>query len=318
MHEIDRLHAESDRQAATAIAERQKQELRNAELTGRNAATESSLVQRQEELAQLWKQLLTAEKALGTAEAVAAQERDQRETAELRAGKTESDIIALHAQFEDARKVQATASDNVVAEVVMLTRFLRDQNAASMAAQTARDAAEKRLARRDSENAELVQKMQQQALEASAAQAARNAAETRLARQQRESDQLSSNSRQQGLAIEASETARVAAERRLANRFDEIARLTTMLSEAAGRSGTSEINANWFRDVMQVSQTFPNWWAIMPEKWQRKREHARYLSTKLFDAQQYLENNPDVAGFDIDPVLHYILHGMNEGRKWTR
>ena len=34
----------------------------------------------------------------------------------------------------------------------------------------------------------------------------------------------------------------------------------------------------------------------------------------LFDPVSYLENNPDVALAGIDPILHYLLHGGEEGR----
>lgn len=36
--------------------------------------------------------------------------------------------------------------------------------------------------------------------------------------------------------------------------------------------------------------------------------------SKLFDASWYLENNPDVACSNIDPILHYIKYGANENR----
>jgi hypothetical protein len=33
------------------------------------------------------------------------------------------------------------------------------------------------------------------------------------------------------------------------------------------------------------------------------------------DSVYYLRENPDVARAGIDPVLHYVLHGENEGRR---
>ncbi len=39
----------------------------------------------------------------------------------------------------------------------------------------------------------------------------------------------------------------------------------------------------------------------------------------LFDTNYYLEQNPDVAESDIDPIMHYTLYGAKEGRspaKW--
>jgi hypothetical protein len=54
----------------------------------------------------------------------------------------------------------------------------------------------------------------------------------------------------------------------------------------------------------------------MPAKWRRKREKIRYLRRGLFNSDSYLANNPDVAAFGMDPMVHYIFHGMEEGRTW--
>ena len=40
--------------------------------------------------------------------------------------------------------------------------------------------------------------------------------------------------------------------------------------------------------------------------------------TGPFDSEWYLENNPDVKEAGIDPLLHYSLHGLNEGRSPVR
>src|SRR5690606_36666725 len=34
----------------------------------------------------------------------------------------------------------------------------------------------------------------------------------------------------------------------------------------------------------------------------------------MFDAEWYLEHNPDVAGTGLDPALHYVRYGAAEGR----
>lgn len=44
--------------------------------------------------------------------------------------------------------------------------------------------------------------------------------------------------------------------------------------------------------------------------------HALVLDKSgLFDKAYYLQHNPDVAGSDLDPLLHYVLHGAFEGRR---
>src|SRR5688572_8717114 len=38
------------------------------------------------------------------------------------------------------------------------------------------------------------------------------------------------------------------------------------------------------------------------------------LKSGLFDEEYYLRRNSDVATAEVDPVLHYLLHGASEGR----
>lgn len=44
------------------------------------------------------------------------------------------------------------------------------------------------------------------------------------------------------------------------------------------------------------------------------RQMARLKSLGLFDPEAYLAAHPDVAADDRDPLRHYILHGLEEGR----
>lgn len=210
----------ADRTLATQLGKLHDQQVRNAELAGRAATAESALVQRQEELSQLWSQLLAAEKAAAVAEAKAAQ----------------------------------------------------------------------------------------------GATAAQDAVERALARQAQEHEQLQARLQKQEAAARAAESSRAQAEQKLAVRFDEIARLTSFLAEEGARSTAAAANTEWLRSMMNMAASFPRWWAIMPDAWRRKREHARYRRSGLFDAERYLDTYPDVAAHGMDPVRHYILHGISEGR----
>ena len=111
------------------------------------------------------------------------------------------------------------------------------------------------------------------------------------------------------------EQSRSVVEQRLRTRFDEVAKLTAMLAEETGRVSTSEADAEWLANMARVSQAFPNWWAVLPKHLRRHQEHARYKLAGLFDASKYREMYSDVAESGIDPVRHYILHGMKEGRQ---
>jgi hypothetical protein len=106
-------------------------------------------------------------------------------------------------------------------------------------------------------------------------------------------------------------------ERQLATRFDELARLTAILSEESCRADASKGHLEWLLEARKLEQGFPIWWSVMPDAWQRKRIHRRYLRAGLFDVSAYLELYPDVAAHGMDPIHHYILHGMEEGRTCT-
>lgn len=293
----------------SAIEDLKAQELQNAEMAGQLIVAKSTMAQREEELKQVWNQLLESQKLASVADTNASQERERRESADRRVADTDRELAELRSELEEVRRTQATASENVAAEL---------QNALSLGAQDARDAAEQEIVRYKREVEDLAGQFRRLEEEAHAEQSARIAAEQRATQQRREIDLLSNKLRQQEPLLQAAESARIAAERKLASRFDEIARLTTMLTETAGRSMDSDTNTAWLRELLRVSQGFPKWWALMPKQWRQKKEHARYLRKNVFDAEQYLANNPDVAQFGIDPVLHYILHGMEEGRTWRR
>jgi hypothetical protein len=53
---------------------------------------------------------------------------------------------------------------------------------------------------------------------------------------------------------------------------------------------------------------------MMPQRWQRYRLAQRLVEAELFDGDAYLARYPDVAAQGADPLRHYILFGMAEGR----
>ncbi len=48
---------------------------------------------------------------------------------------------------------------------------------------------------------------------------------------------------------------------------------------------------------------------------QKDSNYKLILKSKLFDANWYLEQNPDVKASGIDPIEHYLKHGWKEGRQ---
>jgi hypothetical protein len=112
--------------------------------------------------------------------------------------------------------------------------------------------------------------------------------------------------------------ARVAAEQRITEQTQELARMTALLSQQSSRVEGIERHAEWLRDLTKISEQMPKWWSLMPSSWRRKREHEAYRRAGIFNAEQYLELYPDVSMVGMDPVRHYILHGMAEGRTLFR
>ena len=81
------------------------------------------------------------------------------------------------------------------------------------------------------------------------------------------------------------------------------------------RALTRPEKANAISMAQYVSQA-----AERLRKWRKRRESIErweleaIKKSKLFDALWYLQQNPDVADADQDPLEHYILYGWREGR----
>lgn len=266
----------------TAARELDRQAEHNAELAGRLTISESALVQRQEELAQLWHQLIAAEKALSAAEAQATLERERRTELDARsevlaeqASQLRDELEAACKEKADFQRDWATRSE----EIAKLTMMLQDLEEKGSAANVEHS-------RLQEEVAKLLELQ----------------AQSHAALQQRETECLNEKN------------ARITVERQLTARFDEIAHLTNLLAGEGLKSEIANSNFSWLRQVNQLTQGFPKWWIILPKAFRLRKEHARYKRAGLFDAQGYLDLYPDVAADGMDPVRHYILHGMMEGR----
>lgn len=101
---------------------------------------------------------------------------------------------------------------------------------------------------------------------------------------------------------------------RLDERYREIAVLTRFLKQSQHETNREREQRQWLSAVTAALLKQPRWWALLPRGWRNPRIHARLAERGLFDARAYLALQPDVAASGIDPLLHYVIHGMNEGR----
>ena len=279
--EIEKLQIELAR-LSDVESEAEQLRLHEADLTAKLGMAESTLLQRQEELDQTWSQIKTAERALAEASSNVTHERERRQDSDKRVAILESELSELRKEIDKSGSAAVSLADKFVFEIAQLTKMLRDHEQAMQTVIAARSTEELKLMKLSDENERLADQIQQ--LETGSQQA---------------------------------ETARSTIEKKLAARFDEIARMTAMLADESRRATSAHDDLQWLRDVQRVANGFPSWWVLLRDDKRRKREHQRYYRAGLFDARRYLDRYPDVLENGMDPVRHYILHGMAEGRQRT-
>ena len=54
--------------------------------------------------------------------------------------------------------------------------------------------------------------------------------------------------------------------------------------------------------------------SMLPAAWNLRKARARLKREGVFDGAAYLEANPDLPGHGVDPLTHYVRHGIAEGR----
>lgn len=109
-------------------------------------------------------------------------------------------------------------------------------------------------------------------------------------------------------------------EGQLRERYSEVVTLTRLLAEAGEASRRATRNAEWAAAIAVLFQAksggtlssgFLN---FLPHAWHRARLLERLKREGLFDAEAYLRANPDVAQAGVDPLRHFLEHGIGEGR----
>jgi len=141
------------------------------------------------------------------------------------------------------------------------------------------------------------------------------AAHVQAAQEQAAKAQVAQEQAAQAMAAqERAASALQDAEQRLAERFAEIAALTRILQMSQHETKLQNEQSDWLIAVNSEVLRRPRWWALLPKSQQRERLYQRLAQSGLFDAAAYLRLHPDVAASGMDPLRHYILHGIKEQR----
>jgi len=102
-------------------------------------------------------------------------------------------------------------------------------------------------------------------------------------------------------------------EERLAERFVEIAELSRLLAETQQENRRLAAHITWIHEIVPILRSG----GFKLRFLNRQRNAAllaRLREKRLFNAEAYLAANPDVARAGVDPLQHYLVHGLSEGR----
>lgn len=105
---------------------------------------------------------------------------------------------------------------------------------------------------------------------------------------------------------------------RLQNSLRENLVMTQLLATAEDTVARTGSHLAWLSEVNAWLANRPRWWSLLPADKKRHRERKSLKNRGLFDSSAYLQLYPDVEAAGIDPLQHFIRHGITEGRKLTR
>lgn len=111
-------------------------------------------------------------------------------------------------------------------------------------------------------------------------------------------------------------------EQRLKARFEELAAFTRMVMEQENRALRLEAQ---LADVIRLHRVRRSFWINVKDTLKLfvginlryvglLQERRKTLMTGMFDAEWYRNAYPDVALSGLDPVYHYLMFGVKEGR----
>lgn len=281
----------------------------------RIADLENALRQRQEETGQAWSDVEAKRAQAETLRDELEQQRGQTDRLTAKLAESEGWVFRLAGERQQAERDIAAMSKALAREQRMhgkaaATLGLRDEEITKL-----RVAAEAPRAAEavDALTAELA------AMER-AHQTARAKAQDAIAAAERAAIAAREDAKKARERALKAENARDEAARRLTERFSEIATITALLHERENTASADTLQTDWLRDVaavvLEAARARPKglrpalpWTRPAPRWTEALRQRG------LFDAGAYLTENPDVASTGLDPLLHYLTHGIAEGRR---
>lgn len=112
---------------------------------------------------------------------------------------------------------------------------------------------------------------------------------------------------------------KMATEADLADRFNELAAMARLLAEKESMAQFSEERVEWLRQMSIVFMKGAvkgrkRYMSLTPAAIRYSRDMLELKKAGVFDSAAYLQAHPDVAASGQDPLLHYLMHGISEGR----
>jgi glycosyltransferase involved in cell wall biosynthesis len=124
-------------------------------------------------------------------------------------------------------------------------------------------------------------------------------------------DQAAGEHQEQLGAVQA---ALQSAEQESKEREQRIANARAAIAPEQEKGQITYSGMQWLGEAIAISRQFPKWWALLPSRSRRQRELEHLGRIGFFDAGEYLAMYPDVVDAGIDPLEHFIRHGIFEGR----
>jgi hypothetical protein len=103
-------------------------------------------------------------------------------------------------------------------------------------------------------------------------------------------------------------------EQRSAAQLEESAALIRTVLESQQSTADESEKVRRLKQLHDAILSQPKWWSMLPRSHRMRLQLARLRRLNVFDGDSYLLKNPDVAAAGLDPVHHFVHHGIDEKR----